>query len=403
MARRPLWEKPVLNFDEEHDKHRSVTWLELFFDLFFVVTIAQLTHSLAAHPDWDGVFHFVALFIPVWWVWIGYTYYNERFESQGLENRVFTFALMIPVIGLAVFAHHGLDETFVGFAASYALARVIIAFLWLRGTLYVKEFRKVGFRFVSGFVAAIILVIAAIFTEGPLRYVLFGLALFIDVVIPLTTIRMHEALPRFSSSKLPERFGLFVIIVLGEMVVGVVSGFASMDESPTHLFIDAGLGVALGLGLWWVYFDFIARRPPKPGSVWAFAWGYLHMPLVMAIAAVGAGVANVLGEHGTLTDNVRQLIASCIAVTLIAMALLEMTLDRTEHEPTHPLWSPLLKVLGGVAALIIGWFTSINEHGSLTMVLFLCILVQMVYGAWVWFTQDLPEAELEAVEDRQEI
>ncbi|MDH3651402.1 MAG: low temperature requirement protein A, partial [Saprospiraceae bacterium] len=302
MARRKLFERPFLHFEEEREEHRVVTWLELFFDLFFVVSIAQLTHALSAHPTWYDAFKFVALFIPVWWVWIGFTYYNERFESNGLENRLFTFALMVPIIGLAVFAHHGLDETFQGFVLSYVVARIIITFLWLRGTLYVPAFRAAGMRFVIGFSLSIIIATLAAFSDGTIRYVLFGLALTIDILSPFTTLNLHDKLPRFSSSKLPERFGLFVIIVLGEMVVGIVSGLAKLDHFTNPLIIETILGVALGLGMWWVYFDFIGRRSPREGSGWAFAWGYLHLPLVMTIAATGAGVANVIGHDGTLSE-----------------------------------------------------------------------------------------------------
>ena len=394
MSKRTLWERPTLHFEEETAEHRKVTWLELFFDLFFVVSIAQLTHALSEHPFWPGLGSFAALFIPIWWVWIGFTYYNERFESLGLENRVFTFALMVPVIGLAAFAHHGLGETFRGFVLSYAFARIILTALWLRATIHVHEFRPTGLRFVVGFGLSVALTLVAAFADAPMRYVVFGVALAIDVLTPFTTVAQQAKLPRFSSSKLPERFGLFVIIVLGEMVVGIVNGVAALEDVSRLLFVDAALGVALGLGMWWIYFDFIGRRPPKSGTGWAFAWGYLHLPLVMTIAATGAGVANVIGHEGLLSEEVRQLIAHSVGGALIVMACLETTLHREEDEPTHPNLSPTLKLFGALLALGVG-LTPLTDPIALMLMLLGVLLIQMVYGAWVWFTQELEEGETE--------
>ena len=282
MAKRQLWELPKLNYEEEQGEHREVTWLELFFDLFFVVSIAQLAHELSKHPSWLGVANFSLMFVPIWWIWIGYTYYNERFESTGLEYRLFTFLLMLPVIGFAFFGHHGLDKGFSGFAFSYAAARTILIAVWLRATLHVPAFRPTGIRFIIGFTISLVLTLIAALVDNKLfAYSLFGSAMALDVLTPLATAAQQAKLPRLSSSKLPERFGLFIIIVLGEMVVGVVNRLAEIQQLTPMLFLKSALAVAIGLGLWWIYFDFIGRRPPKNGVGSHFVWSYLHLPLLL--------------------------------------------------------------------------------------------------------------------------
>ncbi|NJL47546.1 MAG: low temperature requirement protein A [Leptolyngbyaceae cyanobacterium SM2_5_2] len=163
MAKRVWWQHPTLRTDEEQTHERRVTWLELFFDLFFVVVIAELAHSLAENISWAGVGAFVFLFLPVWWVWIGATYYNERFETEGFENRLFTFLQMIPIAGLAVFAHYALSKTAVEFALSYALARLIITYLWWQGGRCDRRFRPTARWFVAGFSLSILLFVASVF------------------------------------------------------------------------------------------------------------------------------------------------------------------------------------------------------------------------------------------------
>ena len=50
---------------------RRATWMELFYDLVFVVAVAQLGARLSEDHSFVGVLEFVGLFIPVWWAWVG--------------------------------------------------------------------------------------------------------------------------------------------------------------------------------------------------------------------------------------------------------------------------------------------------------------------------------------------
>lgn len=76
MAKRQWWQRPKLRTDEEEDVERKATWLELFYDLVFVVVIAELAHTLFEHISLAGIGSFIFLFIPVWWTWIGVTFYS---------------------------------------------------------------------------------------------------------------------------------------------------------------------------------------------------------------------------------------------------------------------------------------------------------------------------------------
>jgi low temperature requirement protein LtrA len=390
MAKRQLWQKPQLRTEEEEQIHRKVTWLELFFDLIFVVVVAELSHYLAKHVSLEGAGNFILLFLPVWWVWIGATYYNERFETEGLENRIFTFLQIIGAAGLAIFAHDGLGKTSVGFALSYVLSRSIITYLWIRGGYHDRRFLPTAKRFGTSFSISIACFVLSVFVPPPQRFVLWGIGLVLDVTAPLFAIRQQALLPKFSSSKLPERFGLFLIIVLGESVVAVVQGLAAKPElSP--LAVGTGiLALALAFGIWWIYFDFVARRPPKYGIGWVYAWNYLHMPLVIAVTATGAGILNTIAnEQAVLSDPVRMLIAISVGISLTAIALLENTLRREADEPTHPSLSPILKLIAAVGALGLGIWGSGLGAISLLSLLFGLLAVQMIYGLVVWFNMEV--------------
>jgi low temperature requirement protein LtrA len=94
-----LFEPPRLRTVEDVDEERHSTWLELFFDLVFVVAVAELGHNLSDDPTARGFGEFVALFVPVWWAWAGFTFYANRFDTDDLTYRLLCLLGMFAVAG----------------------------------------------------------------------------------------------------------------------------------------------------------------------------------------------------------------------------------------------------------------------------------------------------------------
>ena len=85
---------------------RRATWLELFYDLVFVVVVSRLATLLHADHGLTGVLTYVGLFVPVWWAWMGYTWYASAFDNDDAVFRVSWFAAMGLVIAMAAGAVH---------------------------------------------------------------------------------------------------------------------------------------------------------------------------------------------------------------------------------------------------------------------------------------------------------
>ncbi len=393
MSRRQWWQTPELRTDEEFDHERPVGWLELFFDLVFVVVIARLAHHLAAHLDGRGVLEFVLQFVAVFWVWNAFTYYTERFESEGLETRLVTFLAILPVAGLAVWGQGGLGEHYGGFAIAYLLARAVNQATWAQAGLHNPVFRPVAARFLAGFAVVAAIILASLTTSGNVRLSLWAVAVVADIATPYFTMRQQAALPRLSTSKFPERFGLFTIIVLGESLVGVITGLTELNEAGVlgaHGITQGVVGLGIGFAIWWIYFDFVARRPPKPAITAALGWVYLHLAGVTAITMTGVGISVVIADSaaGSSGDAGRYLLVAGVVLGLASVALLETTLARGDDEPTHPWFSPGVKLAGAAVATVgfidLGW-----SPLALLALLLTVVAVPCAYGAHAWFTQDL--------------
>ncbi len=386
---RAVWQRPRLR--DDGDEHRPVGWVELFFDLVFVVVVAVLAADLEHHPTVPGLVAFALQFIAIFWVWNGFVYYTERFESAGLESRLFVLVGVITVAGLAVWGTDGLGANYVGFAVSYLVARGFNQVLWLRAAYYTPTFRPAAFAFVAGFCAAAVLMAVGAFVGEQARLLLWTLAVIVDVGSPAVTNRFQSKLPPVSRDKFPERFGLFTLIVLGETIAGIIGVVAAINTQnpglPLLTAVDAVIGLVVGFGLWWVYFDFIARRPPRPRFATALVWVYFHVAALAGVVVVGAGVSLAISDEALepMPTAHRLLLTVGLGVTLAFFAALEATLDNDPDEPTHPVVSPAVKGCAAVAIIVIGvvgtGLSPLIVLASGAAALGVCA----TYGAVVWY------------------
>jgi low temperature requirement protein LtrA len=124
----------ILNEKENasNNENRRATWLELFYDLVFVVVIFQLAHNLEKDFSLNGFLGFLALFVPVWWSWTGAVFYATRFDTDDLGHRILILLQMVGAAFLAVYVSDALGNGYVGFALSYAAIRIILVLEYVR-------------------------------------------------------------------------------------------------------------------------------------------------------------------------------------------------------------------------------------------------------------------------------
>jgi len=385
MARRKLIHLPTVRSDELRGAHRPVTWLELFFDLFIVVVLARIAHELAeAHFSPGALLAFAGAFIPLFWLWVGAAYYIERFETGGLEFRLTIFGFMAAVAGMGAFSHHAMTDHFAGYAGAYAAGRIFTALLWLNASRHnTAPVARACRRLATGTLLGAAFIVAAIFVEGPARWALYALGLACDIVAPRLNASVQAAFPPVSTSKYPERFGLFTIIALGECAAGLIGGLGDAE----HPAWGAGaFCLFAAFALWWIYFDFVGRRKFRQSAAAILAWVYSHLGLFAAIAIAGAAMRELLARH----HGAESMLAFACAGFLFTTALLELLLHRADDEPTHWLASPALKAAAAAALAV----TGLLFHGFVVYaVTTLALLLPMLYGLWVWHTVEVaPES-----------
>ncbi|MEV4579678.1 low temperature requirement protein A [Nonomuraea jabiensis] len=278
------WQPPRLRLFEA--AHRRATWLELLYDLVFVVAVAELADVLPTSLP-----AFVGLFVPIWWAWLGYVFYANRFDTDDVSHRLLALPQILAVAAMAA-SVSDIDQRSGLFAIAYAVVRVLLIVAYVRAGRHVPEARPLTTRYAVGFTVAVLIWLASLAVDPPQRYAFWAVALAIDLVTPLLTRGAQGKLPP-QTEHLPERFGLFVVIVLGEVVAAVVLGLKGHEVTPGTLLI-ALAGVAIAMGFWWLYFghidESVVLRTRLAGQVWV----YSHLPLSLGLVAFGIGIEHAI-------------------------------------------------------------------------------------------------------------
>jgi low temperature requirement protein LtrA len=323
-----LWQPPRLRTPQDQEEERHATWLELFYDLVFVAAISEVAHSLSEHVSLSGYLGYVLLFVPIWWSWVGATFYATRFDTDDLGHRLLTLLQMIAIAVLAVNVHHGLGDSSTGFALSYITVRSILIIQYLVAGYHLVAARGLTTWYAIGFGIAAVIWLMSIFVPAPWRFGLWGLALILDFATPLTAGHLVAKVPP-SFSHIPERLGLFTIIVLGESVIAVVRGVAQLEWGVSSA-MEAVVGMSIAFSLWWIYFDSVDGSPLRSMGAGRMGiglmWLYAHLPLAIGIAGAGVGVEHVIASKAgiALSTADRWLICFSVALCLISLSIIHL-------------------------------------------------------------------------------
>ena len=320
-----------LRSERGFEKGRKVTWLELFFDLVFVAAVAQAGTHLRDDYSPAGLLRFALLFVLIWWAWLGHTTFSTRFDTDDAVQRGLTALQLFLVAVMAVNATGALDSRdSAGFAAAYAVMRLVLAGQFLRARR-VRRARALTTRYAAACGAAAALWLASAFMDAPVRFVVWVLALAIDVATPLVTTRHLVDVPH-DAAHLPERFGLFSIILIGESMAAVMAGMGHQEYWSVRAASAAILGMAAVFAIWWAYFDGVDATAHRLIRSMADArrfqvWSYIHLPLYLGIAVMGVGVEHVIAAatEAPLPAQEALILGTAIATVVSSIAVIGLT------------------------------------------------------------------------------
>ena len=343
-------------------KDRTVSNLELFYDLVYVAVIGQASRHLAMGVSLEAFAEFAVIFTMIWFAWFNGSLYIELHGREDGRTRLLVFFQMGILALLAVFTEHADGATGTQFALVYAAFLAFMGFEWygIRQLDRIErpEFMRITAFYVSGMAISTVAIAAtALLPQG---WQILAWAFFVAAWLGGLVLGSRGA-TRMTTGILPtdslvERFGLFTIIVLGEVILGVVAGLSA--AGPDLLTIVTGsLALVTGFGLWWIYFDLVGRRLPRsgPGTIWT--WMLSHLPIQLSIVAAGAGIVDLI-EHAhdaTTPHETALLLGGSIALGLLALIVTERSLeDAVRLESVYRQLGTVF-AFGAAVAYLAGW------------------------------------------------
>jgi low temperature requirement protein LtrA len=348
------------------EEHRTATPLELLFDLTFVIAFGvaanELAHLLAEGHVGTALLGFGFATFGIAWAWINFSWFASAYDT---DDWVFRLATMVQMLGVLVFAL-GLPAMFASLVgddtvnnavmvAGYVVMRVALVFQWLRAGRQDPVRRAACHKYVTTLLVAQVgwVALAVAQTSIAVTFVWIAVLLLVELAGPVLAETRHGGTP-WHAHHIAERYGLLVIIALGEGLLGTAVALTALigPEGPgwsVDVVVLGAAGTALTFGMWWIYFilpfgPILERRRER-----AFGWGYGHIVLFGALVAVGAGLhaaAYYLEDHSVLgTTGTVLTVAVPVALYITSIYGLHIHLSRV-FDPFH------LLLLGGTALVV---------------------------------------------------
>jgi low temperature requirement protein LtrA len=370
---------------------RSVSSLELFYDLVYVAVIAQAGRHLAEHVSASGVVEFAIVFALIWIAWINGSLYHELHGREDGRTRSYTFIQMGILVVLAVFTADAGGANGQAFAFVYAVFLAVLTWLWYtvrRQDRYVRpEFLAITGAYVKGEVVSVVVIFGSAFLPAEPRLMVwagFAVAWIVGILLVGTRARVGLSQGIAPTESLVERFGLFTIIVLGEVVFGVVDGLSIAVQDVTTI-ATGMIALTLGFGFWWMYFDIVGRRLPRTDGVAITTWTLSHFPITLSIAAGGAAMVSLI-EHAhdpSTPAETAGLLAGAVALGLLALIVAARALADAERLPS--VYGPLTVAMavGAVVAVVVGWLDPAPWLFALLLLAILSVLWFLAVGAFL--------------------
>ncbi|MDP9026800.1 MAG: low temperature requirement protein A [Actinomycetota bacterium] len=276
------------------EEHRVSSPLELLFDLTFVVAVSSLAAQLAdslLHGQVGAIIPYLMVFFAIWWAWMNFTWFASAYDTDDVPYRLFTLVQMAGVLVLAAgvpaaFAH----SEFLAITLGYVIMRIGLVANWVRAAIEHPESRRTALRYAGGVSLIQLGWVLRLLLPVELGLVSFVVLALLDLSVPLWAERGVST--SWHPGHIAERYGLFVIILLGESVAAATVAMQralSSGLTPALVVVGAA-GLVLLFAIWWIYYLEPAERGLTERPQLSYFWGYGHWFLFAAIAAIGSGL-----------------------------------------------------------------------------------------------------------------
>jgi low temperature requirement protein LtrA len=361
---------------------KRVTWAEGLFDLVVVLAVTQVATLLGEQHQWWELGRAFIILALVYRTWVLTSLQSNRMGTDSTWDRVTLFGVGLCGLVMAIAIPQAYDSGGIQFALAFWAARILI---WGRYASHYKA-KVISSLGLSVFLLGPMIVLAALLPDN-LRGIIWFLAALVDMGMVAFFGRQH-GLIHYDHRHVMERYGLFVLIALGESIVDLSLPLArqTAEARPGELLAVAVCFVVVCL-LWWTYFDHanaaivVALAGAPEHIVMSRHLAYGHFGVIGGIVTTAVGFENMVSQPGaTMTFTHLNLLYGGTILMLVSMVYLRWTMAKLVRAAR----------VGAVIALIPLLYVSLLlpgmvATGVLAGVLFVLVVVERrwpTFASW---------------------
>lgn len=368
--------RPAVLRKPDGNIERHSTWLELFFDLVFVVIITELGTRLSHQFTYLGALQCCALFIPVMWTWNSYTVFAARFDNNDVVHWILTFVIMFAGIIMAIQIPVALESGALGFSIGFLIAECSLLLLYARVFFDDSTPKNMAWLYLLGYGSGAFLWIVSLFFAVPTKFIFWFFGMLIYLAIPWLGRRRILSRVPLDTVYIPERFGLFTIIVVGQTIASVVVGL-KLAHWNFYAIVTSIMAFILAIIIWGQYYRFTKVADYKCTLSSGQPYIYLHVPLIIGMIIMGVGAEYFIKNPLELNQQIKNIFAGATITYLTSFYWLQ-------YLTIYKIKIRVLSYLFGIVAILIlflsNYFPPYLALSGLVAIFTLLFSIQYVLG-----------------------
>ncbi|EIE87424.1 hypothetical protein RO3G_12135 [Rhizopus delemar RA 99-880] len=291
-TRRPFFQYPEPDLSADIGEETAASWLELFYDLFYVATLSEFTHSHHI-KDWASLGLYTEWFVITWWAWCASSLYTARFDTDDVVHHIYKLVEMCAVVGMAGSSEYFLSSRgyVYGYIALKAILVIEYSVVFIVALLAKSKSRMALSCYIGANLISIALWAGSLtMIDNDIHRVLWYLGVLCELLVNVI-IRGDKTLS-WAASHLAERLGLLTLIVLGENLMGLV-GLVATAGTSVIIVLPNFMAVAIIFGFFFMYFEDFNKEVFLHNKYHQI-WVYLHFPLHLCQVAFGISLIDIL-------------------------------------------------------------------------------------------------------------
>jgi low temperature requirement protein LtrA len=346
-------------------------------------------------------------------LWIGWYNGSLLHDAHGrpdIRNRLLTFLQMFAIAAMGVFATNATGAGGRGFAICYTAFLGILVWQWVVVARLERSdpvYGPITRRYATTMLVMTAWIGVSVFAPDDVRIWMWGafvVVFLVGMVVFASSGRdaesAREAAGPLATDSLLERFALFMIIVLGEVVASVVAGLGEVEDLTVRVFLTGFAGLAVGIAFWWTYFDLISMRAPIASTRARYLYNLAQLPLCLALTGVGAATVSLIehGSEGATPPPAAWLFGGFVALAMVTSAWLMRLL--ADYGRLRDVYRPTAVASLLIAGLALVLASLQPTPLAFAMILFAAMCVQWMFAVRRWL--DTPDGLAKVAESEAE-